>query len=146
MNQQNQLYWISIEPVYSQGVGNYEMITANKQHIEKFRMEQFNFSKHLVSNGEDADDMVGWEFYEYVYKINNITNNESNEIVYNITLLHKQIYYCNTDKLAQIDYNCLNELEETLEYDYELILDMVYNNVDCSIGPIPIDLFSWSKK
>lgn len=141
-NQQNELYWISIEPVYTQGVGNYEMVTRNKDHIQKFRMEQFNFSKRLASNGEDE---VGWEFYEYIYRINNITVGKSNEIIYNLTQLHKQIYSFDIEELTPINFNIeSNEPEETLEYDNELILDMVYNNVDCSIGPIRIESFSWN--
>jgi hypothetical protein len=136
------LYYISIEPICSQGVGNYEMITNNINYGEKLRQELFKFAKYIKSLNDF--DVCEWVFSEHIYKVNEI--DENNEITYKISNIHSQDYNFNIVELVQIDWNFQIDTAETLECDEKLKLNMVYNNIDNSVKPCKINKFNILKK
>jgi hypothetical protein len=67
------MYLIRIEPVYSQGVGHFELLTNNLKLVNKFRNELVRYKNYLKN--EEPYNLDCWEFYEYVYKLINYEPN-----------------------------------------------------------------------
>jgi|SaaInlV_150m_DNA_4_1039716.scaffolds.fasta_scaffold03020_2 hypothetical protein len=87
------MYIVIIEPLYSQGVGCHLLATKKKSSVEKFRNE-------LVKVKNSLDDLEGWVFYEYVYEMTHIDNDE----VFG-NMIHEHVYDETFKKLIKIDYN-----------------------------------------
>ena len=134
------MFSISIEPTYSQGVGNFELITDNIENIKKFRNELLRYKNHLVS----SDDVDGWEFHECIYKLIDFVPNKNNKI-FNGICLWNEYYFDDFGELksfTNIDFNKLdtNKIYK-FEYNEPIIVNHVYNYIDTSIKPIHIDNF-----
>ena len=94
------LFLVSIEAMYSQGVGNYVLLTEHRSSVEKFRSQLFEYKSSIQKlDDEDEDDLVAWEFHEYVEEIHEIHD----EKVFGC-LLHKHVYSTDLDKLVDINY------------------------------------------
>lgn len=142
------MYLVRIEPVYSQGVGYFELVTNNIKNVKKFRKELYKYANHVYEL--DPSDIDSWEFYEYIFKLNNYIP-EENDKEFNGYLVYDK-YYCgrikNMETITkiklekqiekQIEKNC--DLEE-FENDEQILVDYVYNHIDTSIKPIHIDNF-----
>ncbi len=66
------LFLVSIEPMYSQGVGDYEYLCDSMEKVERFRLLMRDFAEsiqHTPGLMEDIEDeeYSGWEFFERVY-------------------------------------------------------------------------------
>lgn len=60
------MYLVSIEPIYSQGVGHFELITDNPKYVLIFLNELNRYKEYL----KDVEEIIdGWEFYSTVYKL-----------------------------------------------------------------------------
>lgn len=149
------MYLVRIEPVYSQGVGYYELITDNIRHINKFRNELVRYKNHLKNEDEDEgeNDLDDWEFYEYVYKLTDYSENSN---TYNGYCLYNKVYSGDFDdsELVKLGANDLDKLEEErdkseekefeeFEYDNVVLLNYVYNYnyIDTTIKPKHVNNF-----
>jgi hypothetical protein len=136
------MYLIRIEPVYSQGVGHFELITNNIEYVELFRNELHRYKEFLKN--DDPDDLECWEFYEYVYKL--VDYNQSNNKFKGYCLLDKK-YSGNFKKLNKLGKNILNykitksDVLDDFDYDDNILADYVYNYIDNEIKPIHISNF-----
>lgn len=122
-------YFVLIEPVFSQGVGDYCMITNDITKIDLLRNQLFSF-KNYVAN-KSIDEMDYWEFYEYVDCLTEITFCK-NEYIYFGYNLHYNCYNGNFDKLLKINWkDNKTPLKNSKIYNYneKMELDVVYNNV-----------------
>lgn len=138
------MYLVRIEPVYSQGVGYFELVTNNIKNVKKFRKELYRYANYVYEL--DPSDIDSWEFYEYIFKLNNYIP-EENDKEFNGYLVYDK-YYCrrikNMETITkiklekQIEKIC--DLEE-FENDEQILVDYVYNHIDASIKPIHIDNF-----
>lgn len=135
------MYFVIIEPMYSQGVGNYVLLTDNVKNIDKFRLQLFNYKNYIKTACNDDNDLDLWEFYEYVYKITNITNIKKTNIYEGITLLEKS--HNGDYNFVECNYEQNNQKKSEVIYedDKKLKLNYVYNNIDSSKKPCIIDAF-----
>ena len=139
------MYLIRIEPVHSQGVGHFELVTNNIHFINQFRNELVRYKNHL-KNEYSEDELDCWDFYEYIYKIINYKPKSKKFDGY---CLHEKIYSGNFRRLYNLKNNKniftqLNELSknlESFEYNDIILLDYVYNYIDIEIKPIHINNF-----
>ncbi len=60
------LYVVSIEPMYSQSVGNYEYLCDSKEKVNNFRARLRVCAENSQQQGR-AHDEESWRFYESVY-------------------------------------------------------------------------------
>lgn len=60
------MYLVSIEPIYSQGVGHFELITDNPKYVLIFLNELNRYKEYLKNNDENIDE---WEFCSTVHKL-----------------------------------------------------------------------------
>jgi hypothetical protein len=138
------MYLVRIEPVYSQGVGYFELVTNNIKNVKKFRKELYKYANYVYEfNPSDIDS---WEFYEYIFKLNNYIP-EENDKEFNGYLAYNKDYCgriknmetvtkIKLEKQIQKNY----DLEE-FEYDKQILIDHVYNYFDINIKPIHIENF-----
>jgi hypothetical protein len=67
------VYCVSIEPMYSQGVGNYLYLCATIEEAENFRdilrAWAINIFETEVETDDPLEEETGWEFFENVYTI-----------------------------------------------------------------------------
>lgn len=136
----HKMYLVKIEPVYSQGVGHFELITDNVKYVEHFLNELDRYKNYLKQLEENMEE---WEFYEYVYKLvdfNSNTNKCSGHCVYD------KYYFGNEEKIDRIilwekNLDCSTELEN---FEYNNVVyknNYVYNFFDDPSKPIYIDNF-----
>lgn len=135
------MYLVSIEPVYSQGVGDYVMITNDIKNVEKLRMELFKYKDYLGTIGEDLED---WEFHEHVYKITNIKKNKK-DCVYSGYMLFGR-YNRGSYTYENCDYTTVNDNIEIVYECNTLKENFVQNNVNNSKKPTNINTFDILKK
>lgn len=102
------MYYISIEPVYSQGVGNYELITDNIDNVYKMMNELLKYKQTL-----DYD--LSWEFYISVGTVKYCYC----DLVLNICMSHDEFI-----EVPVIDFN--SPIISTFNIDY-LIPEYVNN-------------------
>lgn len=123
------MYLITIEPMYSQGVGDYLMVTNKIKNVEKLRKQLHKYSKNIYSMyNNNKEDTIGWEFYEYIYKITEIKLNDNDDKEYWGHLISHHIYEPGY-KYIKINYaHISNKLECVNEYS-NLDVDIVYDNV-----------------
>lgn len=138
------MYLVRIEPVYSQGVGHFELITDNINNVKKFRNELYRYQNYVWKL--DPSDINSWEFYEYIYKLIDYIPDE-NDKIFNGYCIYDKCYKGKFNKIDTISKNKLNEqiskIEDTMEFenDEQILIDHVYNYIDISIKPIHIDNF-----
>lgn len=131
------MYLVSIAPIYSQGVGNFELITDNIENIKKFRNELYRYKNYLVSL--DSSDMDSWEFYEYIYKL---VNYKPNKYYFNGYCVWEHCYAGKFSKLKNFANINLNKNNTKIEnFETSMQLNYVYNNFDDNMEPIYIDNF-----
>ncbi len=136
------MYLIRIEPVYSQGVGHFELITDNIDYINLFRNQLVKYKNYL--NDSDFDDIEHWEFYEYIYKLINYDVDKKNFKGY---CLWDKKYSGNFKKLNKLGKNILNrkinksDILDDFEYDDNILADYVYNYIGIEKKPTHISNF-----
>jgi len=139
------MFFISIEPVYSQGVGSFHLLTESIENAEKFRLELFNFKNNLLRNSstlkESLNKLRGWEFYEYVYKITEIKKENDIFNVYGFLIL-KKCYIGNFKKLNKINWKRKRSQDVKIIYkDDNIDVNIVYNTMSTDIKPCHINDF-----
>lgn len=132
------MYLVQIEPVYFQGVGNFEMITDNVENIELFRNELVRYKNYLTKI--DFDDLEHWEFFETIYKL---VDFDVNKTTFSGYCISNMCYDGDFEKLIEnVDYLCEGKIEiVNFEYDVPFKIDHVNNNIDSSVKPIHINDF-----
>lgn len=136
------MYLVKIEPVYSQGVGWFDLITDNTKYVKLFLNELDRYKNYLKDNELNVEE---WEFYEYVFKLDNIdyVNNKCGGYC-----IYKSYYIGDQQKNdVIIDYN--KQINEDCEYEnffheyenFELKINYVYNWFDCPSTQIHISNF-----
>lgn len=131
------MYFIIIEPVYSQGVGNYIMLTDNVENIDKFRLQLFNYKNYVKT----IDDVEEWEFYEYVYKVTDVKRIKKDHIYEGILLLQNCHHGDYDYQEHTYDQNDNLKSEVIYENNKKLKMNYVYNNIDNSKKPCHINIF-----
>lgn len=137
------MYLVRIEPVYSQGVGYFELVTNNVDNVKKFIDELHRYKNYLYEL--DPSDIDGWEFYEIIYKLTNYIP-EKNDKIFNGYCIFNKCYYGNFNDDVDIKNKLENKFLEInniikFENDKQILVDNVYNYFDTSIKPIHIDNF-----
>lgn len=97
----NPLFLVSIEPVYSQGVGGYYMISSNIENIQKFRNQLVEMREYIVKN--EPEEIESWYFVENVFRINSI--DEENESMNGVELCHNKYEAESSIQLEDIDFS-----------------------------------------
>jgi hypothetical protein len=121
-------YFVSVEPVYSQGVGNYALYTSNAKNANKLLKEQQVYKDKILKNTNDEEDMMMWEFYECVYKITN-----------GAVSIYSTSYQLSTKTDENINVETLeykNSEEKNPNLDWELPIDIVSDGVRGTTSPI----------
>lgn len=131
-------YFVIIEPVYSQGVGNYTLFTDKIDNINKFRLELLKYKNYL----KEKDDIEHWEFYEYVFKITEIKKTKDNSYTYVGTLVFRKDNCGDYDFVESNYIENKNDLPELVHQDdRKFKINYVYNNFDNSKKPCKIEFF-----
>lgn len=135
------MYCIRIEPVYSQGVGHFELVTNNIEYVELFRNELHRYKEYIKN--DDSENLECWEFYEYVYKL--VDYNQSINKFKGFCVWSK--IYLGDFKKKPLSKKILNQnpkqtsIFEEFEYNKPVQLDYVYNYIGIEKKPIPINHF-----
>ena len=127
-------YLIHIEPMYTEGVGGYYMVTTNITNAEIFRQELLKYKNNIEHTWDKNEKMCGWIFYEYIYKIIDIKQTNDNEYEYVLVLLHKCEYEPSKQKFYKLkNVNWKKKISkskiETRNENVLLKLNYVYNTV-----------------
>lgn len=153
MTDTSNLFYISVEMVYGEGVGNYYMITDKISNIYLLRNKLYKCAKSIKLSG--SYDSCEWEFHEYIYKICDMCVNAT--INCSLINLYSNVYDFDT-KLKKLNINWHQvtkksfESESKSKSDFENItlynvieLDIVYNTISEDIKPVSIEFFDFVK-
>lgn len=137
-------YLISLEPMYTQGVGNFFMITSNKYFGEIFRQEIFKYKNHIVNT---ENDLCGWVFYENIYKVLSIKQLNDEEFEYALEEIHSYEYEPNKhndSKIKKVNWKKCIKNKNCSEHNYNKLLkeNYVYNSIDDKISEINLKYFN----
>lgn len=127
-------YFIEIEPMYCEGVGGYRMVASNIRKAEIFRQELLKYKNDVEHGCNKNEDMCGYVFYEYVYKIVDIKQINDDEYEYKLFPLHEYEYEPDKVKfykLKKVNWKkkIIKSKIETKEECELLKLDHVYNTI-----------------
>lgn len=133
-NNNTDKYYIYIEPMYTEGVGGYHMVASDIRNAEIFRQELLKYKNDVESMYDKREQMCGWVFYEYVYKIVDIKQIDDEEYEYKLFPLHEYEYYPDKEKfykLKKVNWKkkIIKSKIETREECELLKLDHVYNTI-----------------
>ena len=111
-------YYVSIEPTYSQGTGNCELFTHDKEKMMAFRQLLLNFKENVEGDFED------WEFCECIYKFDfvNFKTRTAQMSCHSIT--------------HNMTYETFNELPELNFVESDTIL-VNLNDIFCNESYVP---------
>lgn len=132
-----------IEPMYTQGVGNYAMVTDNFEHVTKLRKELYNY-KNYIRYIENDKELTGWVFYEYIYEITSIIDDDGTFKYYGKELFsqtNEGEYDFQDLVLNELIDDCDNDICYVYDHNKKMCLDMVYNNIDGTVLPSNIEQF-----
>jgi len=135
------MYLVKIEPIYSQGVGWFELITENKKYIEDFINELKRFKNYLKESGEDIEN---WEFYEYIFKLVDIDYENNKCKGY---CIYESNYSGDEEKISKIidfDKQIDENIDEHESFEYnpvDLKINYVYNFYEYPVKQIYYDDF-----
>jgi hypothetical protein len=139
------VYLVQIEPVYTQGVGHYQLITNNIQYVDAFRNQLVNYKNDLKKHFSDDELECSWELNEYIYKL---VDYDETKMEFNGYCVHDKKYAGNFEQLVDVDVHLLNGVHllenqkiSEFEYDNVLLLDYVYNFIDSNEEPVHISHF-----
>ena len=137
------IYCVSIEPMYSQGVGNYVYICDSPEKVDKFRNVLKAYGAKIKVEEyvpeEDEEEETGWEFFERVYIIPDLSEPMG---VCVFTRDYQNFEWIDED-LEEIDYEAADGEEEEVEDEMLPLMDCVNNNVE---GELNISLEDFIKK
>lgn len=120
-------WYVCFEPVYSQGIGNFEMITKNIKNIKLFLNEFDKYKNYLETIDGNIEN---WEFYEYVYEI---FNYDENKILYDAICIYKKYHVGKNIETRKINFqkdNNINGQIEKINFDHKVKLNNVYINYE----------------
>lgn len=142
----NNMYLVIIEPIYSQSVGNYVLVTKNVQHINKIRRELEKYKDYVMKELDDIDE---WQFDESVDKITEITIKDDyvNYKGYNLFLKRNVGNYKFEESSYDDNENNKNDKKIVNIFSNGKILktDYVYDFIDNSNKPIHVNQFTLLK-
>lgn len=137
------MFLVMVEPMYSQGVGNYTMVTDNFEHVTKLRKELYYY-KNYIRYIEEDNELTGWVFYEYIYEITSVIDDDGTFKYYGKELFEKTNegeYDFQDLVLDELIDGCDNNICYVYDYNWEMCMDMVYNNIDETTKPCNIEQF-----
>jgi len=139
-------YIIIEEPIYSQGLGNYIMITHDKENIYKLKKQLYEYKNNIINglyNGNnDCNDISKWEFLERVYEVSEIYFNDSTGTYEYWGYLLAEKCNCGNYELVFDDYS--NKISKSVKIHTSLMemkKNYVYDNLDGTKSNT-IDLFN----
>lgn len=136
-------YYVYFEPIYSQGVGSFEMITSSISNVELFLNEFDKYIKYLETID---DDIENWEFYENVYVLENYKNNMCE---FNAKCIYKKYFTgTNIQQNRKINFNMCtqNKISQKIKFDNVPKLNNVYVNYEFPPLEIEFKNFNILKK
>lgn len=142
--QNNQVkYFICLEPLYTQGVGEFYMITTDKNYGEIFRQELLKYKNYIV---DTFNDLVGWIFYENIYKIINITQVDDDVYEYTLEEIHSYEYEpskYNNSKMKKVKWEKKIKNKNYITRDDKLLKEnYVYNTINSNVSEINLISFN----
>jgi len=125
-------YYIHIEPMFTQGVGGYHMVTSDITNAEVFRQELLKYKNYVEHNHNE--NTCGWVFYEYIYKIIDIKQMIDGDYQYVLMPIHEYEYEPDKQKfykLKKVNWKkkIVKSKIETREEENLLKFDHIYNTI-----------------
>jgi hypothetical protein len=139
-------YFIRIESMYTQGVGDFYMISSNKTSIEMLRMELLKNIKYIEYTCVVDGDLCGWVFYEDIYKIISVKPLDDKYNEYTLYLIHSHEYEpskCKVKNIKKINWNKTINKKYVVTRENEIMKeDFVYNTISNEYDIINIHNFN----
>jgi len=109
-----------MEPVYSQGVGGFELLTNDIKNVKKMYKQIYNYARYIID--EDDEDSELWEFYVYIYE-------SINDSTYKLVCKYNGL---SPKKLPnKIEFNVDEEIEEDLDKICNIDkINKIYNEIN----------------
>lgn len=134
------MYFVIIEPVCSQGVGNYILLTNKKENVNKLRRELEKFKNYLKNINEELNE---WEFYEYVYWVTKTTSTKNKTKYMGFLIVFK--YYQGDYDYLESTYSTddINKRIETIyenndKFELDYVYDFISSKPPCHINKFNI--------
>ena len=114
------MYFCRMEPVYSQGVGGFVLLTNDIKNVKKMYKQIYNYARYILKY--DEEDAELWEFYVYIYES---INDETYKLVCKYNGLSPK------DLPKKIEFNVDKLIEEDLdEICYIDKINTIYNEMN----------------
>jgi len=143
-------YYITIEPLYTQGTGGYIMTSSSKESIEMLRFELLKLIKRVEYTDGCGVGLYGWEFYENIYRIIDVKHlnddNSNTDCEYILAPIHSREYIPDNRKInnfKKINWNKRIAKKDYVKIDTQFMEeDLVYNYISENYDIININNFN----